>query len=486
MKLGIVLFYALSLTTSALADTIRVGMPNRINSLDPVGATNAQERFLLPLLFQPLFYIDQAGSILPSLAESYEEVEKGVVKLKIKKNQRFSDGSLLAASDVVASLKTLCAKGSYNLIPIRTLVGCEKGGAPQVIAVNNNELTFKLRGSLNYFLYELASPFLFIFKSTPGGIIGSGEFKKKFLSESKAIIERVNSVAGMPNEMELFYITEKGVTDELQANKIDIASMFVDRDIQKIDLQRFKKISTSNDVVTVITINPKRIKDVPESILRQIGSELKSDLQLSKCDTSKTIANGIVPEGIGGYLNTQIDSAYSKTLKLPKPITLNIHVAADRLIDCETMAFEHIMLRHNIHIKIIYEADYIKLKLNYGTDNIDGYLEHFVFYTRDAGRFFSRFTSFSNAPVFYIQSRKVEELMKDAENSSEIQTRFGIYRKINAVIETYHNLFPLNYMGHSIIWNKCISFKGSSGNTPTNPNTFLYLRDAYKTNCTGS
>ena len=485
MKFSLLLLLITLESVTASADSIRIGVPNPIISLEPTSTTNAQERFLLPLLFQPLFYIDQNGSIRPTLAENYEETKKGTVKIKIKADQYFSDGSRVTANDVVNSVNALCGKGSYNLIPIRTLIGCEKNKQPRVRLLSSREVEFKISGSINYFLYELASPFLFIFKNTPSGIIGSGEFKKKSLNQADAVIERVKLKPGMPSELDLIYIKEKDVTDNLNRGKIDIASMYVERDIKTLNVERFKKISTSNDIVTLITLNPKRLSNVPSDLLVQISDELKNDSTLTKCDVSKISAYGIVPEGIGGYLYSSPRENPHRPIKLIHKLELNLHVASDRLVECEIASFTRILADHNIIIKMTYDKDYNKLKLMYGTDKIDGYLEHFVFYTRDAGRFFSRFTQKSNAPVFYIQSKKIEKLLKDAENVGEIYSRFEIYRKINNVIEGYRNLFPLNYMAHSIVWNQCIGFKDSSDNIPTNPNTFLFLSDAIKTKCDG-
>ncbi|MDH4467317.1 MAG: ABC transporter substrate-binding protein [Bacteriovoracaceae bacterium] len=471
------------LVTESNARILRVAVPNAILSLDPSNTTTAQERFLLPLLYQPLFYIDQNSSIQPVLAETYEQKKANIIRIRLRKNQIFSDMTEVTSEDIVTSVNILCGKATYNLIPIRTLVGCKKNEAPQIKAVSKYEVDFTIRGSTNYFLYELASPFLFIFKTTSSGPIGSGLFKLKAMLKDEVILARVNQKKDLPNELSLIYIKEKEISNALNSNKIDIASMYVESKIPELHKTKFQKITSSNNVTTILTLNPLKIKTVPSKLLKQISNEMRTDAELAKCDVRNQSASGVVPEGIGGHVDYQVSQPEKNPVRLKNSLKLNIHQAADRLISCETSAVKNIFNRHNIEVTIVYDTDYNHLIQQYGKETIDGYIEHFVFYTRDAGRFYTRFTSSANTSIFYINSKKIEELLKNAENISEIQKRFQIYRDINHIIDGYHHIFALTYMGHSIIWSKCVGFKDSSDDMPLNPNTFLFLSDVFIKDC---
>lgn len=116
------LFMALLITVSAAAlsgckkkggttddgrgGTVTVGILNDLDSLDPHKAVAAGTKEVLYNLFEGLVKPDQAGNLVPALAESYRFSEDGMTyTFVLRKGVKFHNGATVTAEDVVYSLK---------------------------------------------------------------------------------------------------------------------------------------------------------------------------------------------------------------------------------------------------------------------------------------------------------------------------------------------------------------------------------------------
>lgn len=80
------------------------------DSLNPLKSTGSTNRLIFPLLYQGLFSVDEAYNAIPILCKNYR-ISKDMKTYTIYlEPATFSDGSILTAEDVAASL--LCAKES--------------------------------------------------------------------------------------------------------------------------------------------------------------------------------------------------------------------------------------------------------------------------------------------------------------------------------------------------------------------------------------
>src|SRR5271155_2119416 len=91
------------------APILKVAVPNPILKLDPDVKLNAQEIFILPLIYEHLFLGNGNGDITPELAESWSfDPATHRLLIRIRKGRRFSDGSEVRAEDVAASFVRFC------------------------------------------------------------------------------------------------------------------------------------------------------------------------------------------------------------------------------------------------------------------------------------------------------------------------------------------------------------------------------------------
>ncbi|MBZ6079157.1 ABC transporter substrate-binding protein [Microvirga puerhi] len=119
--IGLILGLAITVGTSfgpvlqaraqGAAETLRVANPVAIVSLDPFGAKAADQPTLTVAqeVLEPLV-MRQDGSIVPWLAESWENPDKLTWTFHLKSGVRFADGSPLTSADAKASLDRLIAE----------------------------------------------------------------------------------------------------------------------------------------------------------------------------------------------------------------------------------------------------------------------------------------------------------------------------------------------------------------------------------------
>ncbi len=93
-------------TDNGRGGTVTVGILNDLDSLDPHKAVAAGTKEVLYNLFEGLVKPDQAGNLVPAIAESYRFSEDGMTyTFVLRKGVRFHNGATVTAEDVVYSLK---------------------------------------------------------------------------------------------------------------------------------------------------------------------------------------------------------------------------------------------------------------------------------------------------------------------------------------------------------------------------------------------
>ena len=87
-------------------NSVTVGITQDLDSLDPHKAVAAGTKEVLYNLFEGLVKPDQAGNLVPAVAESYQISDDGqTYTFVLRKNVKFHNGNTVTAEDVVYSLK---------------------------------------------------------------------------------------------------------------------------------------------------------------------------------------------------------------------------------------------------------------------------------------------------------------------------------------------------------------------------------------------
>ncbi len=129
-----------------------IGQPRFIN---PLLATTDTDQSIVKLVFAGLYKLNNEGSVVPDMAESFPTVSENGQEytVKIKNNVKWHDGTLVTADDVVFTIQTL-QNPEFNS-PRRG-----EWQATAVEKVDNNTVLFKLSTSSAPFLNNLTLPLM--------------------------------------------------------------------------------------------------------------------------------------------------------------------------------------------------------------------------------------------------------------------------------------------------------------------------------------
>lgn len=139
----------------------------RFMSLHPLKAADAHSANLVATIYNRLVSIDETGVVLPEIAHSWD-VSFSNIRLYLKKDVRFHDGSILTANDVVYCLQRMRSNSQY--IDLWEPVGDIKAVAPLVIDIH-------IPKGCSYIIQLLGTVNASIYKETESGIFGTNSFQ---------------------------------------------------------------------------------------------------------------------------------------------------------------------------------------------------------------------------------------------------------------------------------------------------------------------
>ena len=109
-------------------ELIMVYYPNK--SLNPYTSTDFTNRALFPLVYQGLFSVDAQYNVAPILCKKYVVNKDMTVHTFYLENATFSDGTLITAADVVASLQAAQSGAAYSgrFTQVKSILQADDGG----------------------------------------------------------------------------------------------------------------------------------------------------------------------------------------------------------------------------------------------------------------------------------------------------------------------------------------------------------------------
>lgn len=132
---------ALSAGTAYAADSpsvLRVVPQSDLKILDPIWTTSAITRDYGYMVYDTLFGVDEKGDPKPEMVDSFSKSEDGKDwSFKLRKDLKFSDGTPVTSTDVIASLKRWSQRDGLGQVMFAMLDKIEAKGA------DSFELTFK-------------------------------------------------------------------------------------------------------------------------------------------------------------------------------------------------------------------------------------------------------------------------------------------------------------------------------------------------------
>ncbi|GGA30293.1 ABC transporter substrate-binding protein [Psychrobacillus lasiicapitis] len=147
-------------------------------TIHPLKAADVNSASLVANIYNRLVAVDEKGFVSPELAHSWD-VSPSKVRLYMKKDIKFHDGSILTAEDVVTCLEKLRTYPQYQLLwrPVQQI----QIAAPLVIDIH-------FPTGCSYCLQMLGTMNASIYKETKSGLVGTGCFYMEDNDEKKTTL----------------------------------------------------------------------------------------------------------------------------------------------------------------------------------------------------------------------------------------------------------------------------------------------------------
>lgn len=132
-------------------DELIVATAYDAKSLDPHAVNEVAASNVMLQIYNTLVVLDENGEVVPSLAESFEQVDDVTYKFTIRKGVKFHNGDEVTVEDAVFSLQRAATSPA-----VANLFGDIDPDSFEII--DDTSFTFQLKGANTGFLYNLVHP----------------------------------------------------------------------------------------------------------------------------------------------------------------------------------------------------------------------------------------------------------------------------------------------------------------------------------------
>lgn len=317
----------------ALADaagTLRRGIGNDPDSLDPHKAIGTSSSILIYDLFEGLVSVDARGELVPGAASAWKvDATQKVYTFMLRPDLKWSDGTPLTAADFEYSLRRLmlpetAARYASFLYPIRNARAVNTGRAPPdtlgVKAVDARTLRIELESPAPQLTELLTSvgavavPRHAIEKhgrewTRPGKIVSNGAYMLVEVSPQTLIRARRNpnyhsSSSVAIDEVVYYPVEDEGTSfKRFQAGELDIAIKFpIDR-IDQIRKQYAAELRTAPSLgTTMLVLNHRKPPFGDARVRRALALAIDRNVLTDRILRKTALpAYTLVPAGVSRY-----------------------------------------------------------------------------------------------------------------------------------------------------------------------------------------
>ncbi|WP_277586633.1 ABC transporter substrate-binding protein [Psychrobacillus antarcticus] len=159
-------------------DKLIVPRKNPFLTIHPLEAADVHSANIVATIFNRLVSIDENGVVSPELSHSWD-LQNNRIRIYLKKDIKFHDGSVLTADIVVNCLEKLQNHPFYQNLwkPVK-----------KIVAVTSLVIDINFSCSCSYFLQMLGSINASIYKETENHLYGTGSFYVQENNEQKTVI----------------------------------------------------------------------------------------------------------------------------------------------------------------------------------------------------------------------------------------------------------------------------------------------------------
>lgn len=472
-------------------DFLIFGVANKLSTVvDPNLSKEAQSKFILPLIFEPLISVNAQQELQPMLAKSWVvSADQKSIIITIASGHYFSDGKEVTAYDVVNSFKRLCSRQSQSLYEVQAIVGCNSF-KPQVIALNRYQIKFEINQQPTIFLYQICSQRSVIVKVDHGKFIGSGPYTLDEINPNYLLLFKnknyYNKESVKNNGLIIKYINENTINQTLKYFHPDGSIMYRISAIGKVNNSNYITIDDKPYITQILVLNNQKFPFNYQIVRKALLVALYNQNKVSACLTGAIRAYGIIPNGIGGSLSNispaKLQSISPDEVFRAVPTLKNQYITVlilqhfGRKNICEADSLIDAAKPYHIKIKFRYYQNYSTLWPLYFNHHLDGYVELFNTKNREAYTTLQYFTTENAENFANTKDKNLDNLINNALSSPTSLQRFAGYHKMAQYIEDQAIVIPYYYIGSSNLVSKCLG--GVTNDFNFNP--FQYLPGTYR------
>jgi ABC-type transport system substrate-binding protein len=477
---------------------ITATIPNKLDTYVPWELKSLPDVNFASLIYEPLFRTNSSGELEPIIAKSWD-VSSQELRVSLRADRVFSDGTEITAQVVVESFKQLCLNSNLAKNVFSSLTGCDVG-KPEVNMSGQKEVTFRVNDNPRLFLQSLAHPQALIFKhdvkGKPFAFVGSGPYRLVDFSPQYANlavnVKSFKTYAQKNAGLRLVYVDIFELKKYLTVNTPDAILMNLSTFLKDIKPVHYKRIDHSPFVTEVLSINSalEPFASNPQ-LIQTLKDHLYNLSKVHECFPNEARrAYGFVPIGLGGSI---ADSAPQK-LSSEKSIipigteakkhgmkSIVIYQHAGRKQPCVIEKVQEAFAAVGLKVQFEHLTDYPKLFSIYQDKKTPAVIELTAFVQRDVGQILGRLSPKSSFSIYFYKSLNVAGELEKARKLPKLGERFSFYRNIVKDIQENSGVIPLYYLSDANLYRNCITGHEEQG--LFNPNTYLQIHKLNSGEC---
>lgn len=441
---------------------IKVALGYSGRSYDPHRHTDSSTLAITKQIYNNLFILNKEGRIEGELVESFQ-IEKNILKLKLKEKIYFQDGEELTAVIVKQSLER------NKTIPVTKVL---IDPIERIEVIDKYNLEIKSLTNINIVLHNFTHSSLAIVKKDKNGkLVGTGAFKLlDWGTGVKVILEKnENYFKEIPKVSRIEFVTIPEATNRfiaLETNEVQIAYDIASIDVKSLekskDLTVINELSYGTDFLSINTEKaPLNDINLREAISYALDKESINEVIFES--TSK-VANSIITATTFGYsakenkiYNLEKAKEIMKKYSLPIKIELWIYEDTSKYQMAQIIQANLKEIGIDVEIKTLELSSFLQLSAMGQHNALIG-----LWYTStgdaDYG-YYPLLHSSSKGGVgnrsFY-DNKEIDRLLEEARKEQNQEKRKEIYNKVQNIISKENPIIPIVYKTYTIGLNKKI------------------------------
>ncbi|MGE5275912.1 MAG: ABC transporter substrate-binding protein [Acidobacteriota bacterium] len=441
--------------------TLVVAMANPIAASEPGRYETNEEQEALANVFERLVTTDSQGNLAPELCEEWVlQEEARSVRLRLRPDVTFSDGTPLTASAVKASLERSIRLSKDQMpaafVAIRGVSEFLEGksdGVSGIALLSGSEIEIKLADPLPIFPSLLTDPRTAIVSAarteTDAKPRGTGPYRVALQTADRVVLDRNPRYWRQPpaklDRIEFrCSLAAPSIAEGLRSGSLDIARDLLPRDLEAILREpRFRAgfVETPRKN-TYFAVFQKGSPAGSNAALRRAlaGAVRTQDLVWSALGRFALPATGLIPPGILGHdagrrqvhfpRERAAEMIRSAGLPLPVRLRVSVHPILQNQYAALTQALFQVWAELGVEVDVVAKTMPEFLESWLANEAIDVMLGRWIADYDDPDNFtFTLFHSGNGAARAYFCSPETDRLLEEARAEARPAARESLYRK---------------------------------------------------------